>query len=720
MKARTVFPSFDEPSFKIPFTINITAPTEYQVLGTTLIERTETTGEETTHFFKQTAAINTDVLAIAVGMFDSIEVEGLPIPSKIYLTKGQDNNVEAMTRDIPQIFRYVQSYFSAEFPYQKLDFLVLPIYSGAGMENVGLVTLHEDMVTFSDNNDDLGSYNSHKLIAHEIIHMWFGNLVTMRWWDDLWLNESFSEWLARKAIVDTFPNLHGELDLPQLGAFWDDFPSASAIKREIKSVDDYHAIGQVVYTKGHAIVAMVEKHVGEKAFQLAIIDYIKKFKGQNVSFLEFIKHMESHTGYDLNKIFNTFLSQPQYPLISFVAKDNQLTISQEEFTKQEAGSTSLIQPNLWHVPLRLKLFTDEGVKLKSILLDKATISITLPESTYAIFPDVDAVGYFRYQVKDQHKTSGDWLKLLSDKEKKSLLANNNDLVKGNYLRYADALALQLLLLSDKTLNENLVKEILEDLYNDFFDFVPLDLHSAYRRYFYQNMSDSLDNIRWYKAVNKLGSNTDLQASSLKFLGSRLQDKDAIAFAKTHYQSILNEKSQLAASMQNAVLDVMASNSGQEVFQQFQLAYKASNESSLKHRLIRYMGYFNYTNSVTDYYDFLFSKDITKTEFKGYYLQYPVYNPSNRVAAISYLEHSIDKLFAKVSDDEKQWQPYSFASGCSPHIQQRLNKLYRPYLKEVNGLKDKLANVNHMINQCMAMQNANHLQLKSVFAQAPEY
>lgn len=719
MQARRAFPAFDEPGFKIPFTFAVTAPSKYHVLANTKAKLSTAKNGLTTHLFSPTKRINTDVLALAVGKFDAVELKGLPIPAKIYTTKGQSTGITAIQRDIPTIFNAVQSYFSSPFPYQKLDFLILPVYGGAGMENVGLITLNQDWVSFA--NNEVGSFASHKLVAHEIIHMWFGNLVTMAWWDDLWLNESFSEWLAKKLILQTFPQLQGDLHLPQLDAFWDDSPTAPTIQREVRNVEDYHGIGQIVYTKGHALIAMIEAYVGEDIFRQAIINYIQQFQGKNVSFADFIQHIEQRTELSLLPMFNAYLSQPQYPLITFTLNKGKLLIKQQPFSPSDEN-TSHHQALLWYVPLRLKLFTEQGVEIKSLVLDNSELSLSIPESTYALFPDAGALGYFRYQVHfpQQDTENITWLASLTTSEQLSLLANNNDLVRGSYLPYASALDLQLSLLNTPDLSKPLTREILQGLYNDFFDFVPTRLQKGYRQYVTKRLSKVLKKTTWSSSGSLVQGKSvpvydDLQAASLAFFGSKLANSDALFFAERHYQDILDGRSKLHINLQNAVLDVMASQANQLVFQRFKRAYIESSSSELRSRLIRYMGYFSYSGSVADYYDFLFSNAVKKDEFKSYYLQYPAYNPKNQIPAVQYLERDLARLLRRVPEEEKQWQPYSFASGCSSELKQRLNKLYQPYTEQIAGLKGKLANVNHMINQCINMQTVNLSELNALFS-----
>ena len=709
MKARTVFPSFDEPKFKIPFQFNITSPIGLQVLAGAPINRIIEKDKTSTHIFEQTAPINTDILAFSVGLFDQIEISGLAIPSSIYVTKGKSNRTLAMKEAIPQLFHHVQSYFISDFPYQKLDFLVLPHYDGAGMENVGLITLNENLVLSTANQPKENLYELYKLLAHEIAHMWFGNLVTMRWWDDLWLNESFADWLARKIVLANFAEIKGVLKLPQLDAFWDDGPQNPAIKRKMISVADYDAVGQIVYTKGHALIAMVESYVGEEKFRKAIIAYIKKFSGGNVSYTEFIEHIERYTETSLKGIFKSFLTQSGYPLVTLKVKNEQLEVSQHPFVQD-----GIVAPLFWHVPLQLKFLTPNGVQTTSILLDKPKITMMLPKGVFTVFPDAKALGYYRYQViSNKSENIQKQLMFLTDKEKASWLANNSDLVRGGYKNYADVLKLQVKLLNDTTLNTQITSDIIRDLINNFDDVISLNLHPSYVNYLTEKLPYLQSNIRWLKQEKTAAEDNTLMARSLTLLG-KLNNKKAIELAKAHYQPILDGKSSLNTTLQNAILNVMSSVSGEVIFEQYKNAYILSNDENHKAQLIRYMGYFSFRGSVKLYYDFLLSDEVADKDFRGYYFQYPVYNPINRLTAINYLEGTADKLFDKVSEGEKQWQPYSFASGCSATLQARLNDIFTPYVKKIKGLKEKLNNVNNMIEQCTKAQKNSHVELINLF------
>lgn len=717
MKARTVFPSFDEPEFKIPFEFILTVPKGLDVLANTSVKNVSLAGDHAIHTFKQTAAINTDVLAFAVGQFEQMVVEGLPVSSSILVTKGKLDKTKDIAEAIGPLFHRISDFFKAEYPYEKLDFLVLPHYGGAGMENVGLVTLNEDWVLVSNSKAKGDLYEMHKLVAHEIAHMWFGNLVTMRWWDDLWLNESFAEWLARKIVLEHFEEVGGELELPQLSAFWNDGPDNPPIKREMQSVADYNAVGQIVYSKGHALIAMVEQYVGKAKFRQAMIDYIANFSHQNVSYAEFITHLESHTKKPLKGIFNSFLTQSGYPLVTLSLSGKKLTLAQQPFSstknnaKDDAGNVS--SDLLWHIPLKLKFFSQESITTRSVLLDQAEKVVLVPEGTTYVFADTNGLGYFRYKV-NAHQDSSLRFNRLSDKEQKSLIANMSDLVSGGYLNYVELLNLQVKLVGTADTNVQIASDTVTELINGFEEVVPVSLHQGYVDYLTKELSALRSNIQWQQDTNDNLQYVGFKAKLLGLFGGYLADKKAIGFATTNYQKVLLGTSSLSEPWQKAVLNVMASVSGPSVFNQFKAAYISSKNEAHKAEILRYMGAFSYNGAVSHYYDFLFSKHVVEKNFKGYYFQYPVFNPINRLAAINYFQYGVGKLFDRVSEEEKQWQPYSFARACSSKVKAKLNTVFSPFVDEIKGLKEKLTNVNNMIEQCTQTQQKNQAALSRLF------
>ncbi|WP_170246417.1 M1 family metallopeptidase [Colwellia hornerae] len=721
MLARSVFPSFDQPNFKIPFQLKVNVPKGYLVVSNTPQIQLISHNDWHTFVFEPTAPIYTDVLAFSVGKFDSVDIPEMKIPSKLYVVKGKLPQTTYAIKHIGKIFKEVESFFTIEYPYKKLDMVAVPNYSNAAMEHVGLIYFKEDFILLDDTPSIRQQKYSLKLIAHEIAHMWFGNLVTMQWWNDLWLNESFAEWLAHKVVIQIFPELSAELDLPQIRSLSDDnVNNQLPVRRTVKSKADVDSLGGLVYGKGNAILNMVEHYVGEDIFRQAVISYVLEYRNKNASLQDFVKHIEITSKKDLEGFFSSFLEQAGFPLLSLQRNNDKLLISQSPFKTNNQVLTQRIeqknhnknkkpQDMSWQVPLMIKFLTDDNIITRSVFLNKESIELTIPKGVKAIFPDANAVGYYRYILPDEdEKFIKNNITRLNDAEKLAWLNNNEHLTKIAKRAYADVLSVKLALLSDLSLNKKIATDIIRDIDYSYTDFIPEAISEEYSRYITRHLSVIFKTVKWNSSKKETIADKALKASLLALAGGRLADKGAIKFAKANYQDVLSEQSSLDSSMSNAVLKVVAANSNEDVYQLFELAYLRTTNSNLKSDILTSMGYFTSLDIVTRYYNFLVSGKVPTDEI-GYRFQYPSFNPALRHHVIDYIAVNKDKILKHIN--QKQWFPYNFYTSCEEDIRIKVNQTFSTWIKDIPGLKEKLNTVDETIKQCIRSRTKNISQLQ---------
>ena len=710
MLARSVFPSFDQPNFKIPFQFKISVPKGYAALSNTPQMQQSKHGDWNTFVFEPTAPIYSDVLAFAVGNFDSIEIPNMPVPSRLYVVKGKQAQAKYAIKHIGNIFKEVETFFSMKYPYKKLDMVAVPNYANAAMENVGLIYFKEDFILLNETPSIHQQKNILKLIAHEISHMWFGNLVTMQWWNDLWLNESFSEWLARKIVIATFPELSANLDLPQIRSLADDNVNTQLpIRRMVKSKADADSMGAIVYDKGNAILNMVEHYVGEENFRQAVITYLLEYKNINATLQNFVKHIEEVSEKDLSGFFSSFLEQPGFPLISLKVDDERLLISQQPFGASDQDKKKM----LWQVPLMFKFLTDKAAITKSVFLNKHTMEIPLPKGVKAVFPDAKAVGYYRYLLSDKDESFiKNNISRLDDDEKLSWLDNNIQLTKISKRAYADVLSVKLALLSDLSLNNKVASDIIRDIDFSYTDFIPETIQEEYSRYLATHLNERLKSVEWHDISDDTIAESSLKANLLSLAGGRLRNRSAIEFAEKNYMNILSEQTSLDASIASAVLKVIAANNSKKEYLLFKKAYLSTTNSHLKSNILTAMGYFPSQDIVNRYYDFLLSGQVPTDEI-GYRFQYPAFNPALRRHVIDYIDANKDKILKHIN--QQQWFPYNFYTSCEENIRVRVNQVFSTWAKDVPGLREKLNTVNETIKQCINSRAKNILQLKKLLS-----
>jgi len=706
MLSRTVFPSYDQPNFKIPFQFNISVPKGYLAISNTLQMQQISHGGWDTFIFEPTSPIYTDILSFAVGKFDSINIPNMPIPSKLYVVKGKLTNTTYAKQHIGNIFKMVETFFSTKYPYKKLDMVAVPKFAVGAMENVGLIYFKEDFILLNETPSIRQQKYSLKLIAHEIAHMWFGNLVTMQWWNDLWLNESFAEWLARKIVISGYPELSAELDLPQIRSLSDDNVNTQlAIRRTVKSKADADSMGGIAYDKGNAVLNMAEHYVGEDIFRQAVITYIAEYKNGNATLQNFVKHIEMTSGKSLAGFFSSFLEQPGFPLLSLKMNDERLLISQQPFGANNQNKNTM----LWNMPVMIKFLTDEGVITQSIFLNKQTTAILIPKRTQAIFPDAKAVGYYRYVLPDKDENFiKNNISRLNNNEKLAWLDNNVHLTKIAKRAYADVLSVKLALLSDLSLNKKIATDIISDIDFSYTDFIPIPLHEKYSRYIAKHLHERLEIVKWQSTNQDSIADNSLKAGLLSLAGNRLRDKKAIKFAKESYQDVLSEKSSLDSSMSSTVLEVVAANSTEDEYLLFEKAYLNTTNSNLKSDILTAMGYFSSPTIVTRYFDFLLSGKVP-TDDIGYRFQYPSFNPTLRHHVIDYIDIHKEKILKHIN--QKQWFPYNFYTSCEEDIRVRVNQVFSKWITEIPGLKEKLSTIDETIKQCINSRAKNIVQLQ---------
>jgi alanyl aminopeptidase len=710
MLARSVFPSFDQPNFKIPFQFKISVPKGYNVISNTPQIKLSTHGDWDTFVFEPTPPTYSDVLAFSVGNFDSIEIPNMSVPSKLYVVKGKQAQTKYAIKHIGKIFKEVESFFSMKYPYKKLDMVAVPHYSGAAMENVGLVYFKDEFILLDETPSISQQKYTLKLIAHEISHMWFGNLVTMRWWNDVWLNESFAEWLGHKIVINEFPELSAELDLPQTSSLSDDNVNTQLpIRRSVKSKADADSMGGIAYSKGNAILNMLEHYVGEDIFRQAVITYILEYKNKNATLQDFVKHIEVASKKDLAEFFSSFLDQPGFPLISLKVNNERLLISQQPFGANDQDKKTM----LWQVPLMLKFLTNHTVITKHVFLNEHVMEISLPKGVKAIFPDAKAVGYYRYLLpqEDENFIKNN-ISRLDDDEKLAWLNNNEQLTKISKRQYADILSVKLSLLSDLTLNNKVASDIIRDIDFSYTDFIPEALQVKYSRYLNTQLNERLKIIKWHNSGKETIAESSMKASLLSLAGGRLGNRSAINFAENNYMDILSEQSSLDPSISSAVLDVIAANKSEAEYLLFEKAYLKTTKSNLKANILTAMGYFSSPKIVNRYYDFLLSGQVPTDEI-SYRFQYPAFNPALRHHVIDYIEANKDKILKHIN--QQQWFPYNFYTSCKENIRVRVNQVFSTWIKDIPGLKEKLNTVDETIKQCISSRAKNVFQLSKLLS-----
>ena len=328
--ARKVFPGFDEPGFKVPFDLAlITRADDVAVTATPEASSTAHGEDMVRHVFETTRPLPTYLLAFAVGPYDVVDYGMIP-PNSVrdrevalrgITAKGLGDRMRYALANTDGILSVLEDYFGTPYPYKKLDLIAMPESFGGAMENVGAITYDEYLVLM-DENSPLRQRRAYTTVhAHEMGHMWFGNLVTPEWWNDIWLNESFATWIMNKAADGYWPE--GEFDRETLkGALGAMSNDSLAAAREIREPIDHNdkisgAFDGITYQKGAGVLAMLERYVGEEGFQAGIRLHMDRHQDSTATAEDFIESIaEGSDRVEIEGAFKSFIGQAGVPLMT--------------------------------------------------------------------------------------------------------------------------------------------------------------------------------------------------------------------------------------------------------------------------------------------------------------------------------------------------------------------------------------------------------------------
>jgi alanyl aminopeptidase len=416
--ARYAFPSFDEPRFKTPFSVTLTVPKDEVAVANTrpIAEREAADPAWKTLTFAKTKPLPTYLIAVAVGPWDVVEgpviaansVRKEPIALRGIGPRGTGPQLQWILDQTPMTVEYYENYTHQRYPFDKLDLLGAPDFGAGAMENAGLIVYRDSLLRIDANSSASTRRQGFNVNAHEIAHQWFGDLVTVPWWDDIWLNEAFATWAQGKATVDLEPDYGGNLGRLEgtLGAMRSDsLLSARRIRQPIKSDDDIQtAFDSITYQKGAAVLRMFEEWLGETTYRDAMREYLGKHafgSGSSDDLIATIAKV-SGKGARVTAGMRSFLDQPGLPLVntSLHCAGNKATLALSQSRYLPFGVVGDGKPQ-WTLPVCVRLARGEKSTKQCFLLEQPSQEFPIEgRCPDAYLPNADASGYYRFTMAD--------------------------------------------------------------------------------------------------------------------------------------------------------------------------------------------------------------------------------------------------------------------------------------------------------------------------------
>jgi puromycin-sensitive aminopeptidase len=454
--ARRAFPCFDEPEFKATFSLELIHPSGNAAIANMPVLSQEKAGDNRTRTrFRETPVrISSYLVAFTVGPYESTPESVTPskIPVRVWLPPGLASQAifarDAHVRSV----EWLQAYTAMPYPFIKLDAIGIPDFEAGAMENPGAITYRTRLLAADEKNASIVTLKGvFSTAAHELTHMWWGDLVTMRWWTDLWLNESFASFVGEKCTASLNPqwNYWRDFVADNTSAFnLDALASTHPISNDAKNAEEAsERFDAITYTKGAAVLRMIESYLGEEAFRDGVRIYLTRHREANASADDFWHALDEASGQDVTAIMNAWIKEPGHPIVSFAVREAdgalELELRQQRYYSDRDATASA---QLWPVPLVLRYGTASGIREERVLLRDANATVRL-EGARWVYPNAGGRGFYRWQLDE----TGDRLldagvRQLAPEERLSLiddmwaLTRTGRMSLASFLRRLDTLA----------------------------------------------------------------------------------------------------------------------------------------------------------------------------------------------------------------------------------------------------------------------------------------
>ncbi|MDH3190415.1 MAG: M1 family metallopeptidase, partial [Acidimicrobiia bacterium] len=585
--ARRVLPCWDEPDFKATFQTTMVVPSDLETFtNTTEVARITLDDGRVEVEFATTMKMSTYLLAFVVGAFEATEpVLVRDTPIRIIVPKGNVHLTDVAMENAIFAFEYLTDYYGIPYPGDKLDHIGIPDFAAGAMENVGLITYRDAYLVIDNDKASQGELqNSIDVIGHETAHMWFGDLVTMKWWEGAWLNEAFASFMDIKTTAAKKPEWKRWLTFANGEVPWamatDQLASTRPIEFEVNSPDEVDAMfDAITYGKGSAVLRMIELFMGEENFRTGVGNYLRKHAYANTVTTDLWEGLDGASEWPIGEIMDTWVYQRGFPQVDVEKVEGGVKLRQRRFLAipDETDTT------IWSVPMLLRGVAD-GSEFRCEFL------LTEDEAVVPIDGDIELLianagsGFYRTRYsRDLFASLLGHLTALDDLERYELVSDTWALVKSAQVPSSSFL--------------DLVGAYGEETEQQIWSIVTgglaaLDHHAvseatrpAFQAFVSKLVGPALDRLGWDPQPGESDLTRKLRGNLIAVMGNVAEDATVVGRARSVVADLLADKD-IDPEIATAALAVYAHSGDVEEYDTLWEAYKAASLPLTKNRYLR--------------------------------------------------------------------------------------------------------------------------------------
>jgi aminopeptidase N/puromycin-sensitive aminopeptidase len=646
--ARRAFPSFDEPAFKAAFDIQLTVDKGDTVISNTNVI-SDTPGPvigEHTVKFATTPKMSTYLVAFLVGDFQCVSGESDGVPIRACATPDKVEQGKFAVSAAEFILHYYDTYFGIKYPMPKLDMIAIPDFEAGAMENFGAITYRETDLLIDEKTASLGAKEGvASVVAHEMAHQWFGDMVTMQWWDNIWLNEGFATWMSNKPLEAWHP----EWNVPQDVASdlnntlnLDAARTTRTIRAKAETPEEINAMFDgITYGKAGAVLNMVENYLGKETFRQGVHNYLAAHLYANATAEDFWNAQTKNSHKPVDKIMESLVAQPGVPGLTFSEPSGgKVEVSQQRFFLSPSAKGE--GAPIWSLPVCFKA----GEKQSDCeVLSAAQQSLTVPSAAF-FYADGGGTGYYRstypadmYAKLVENVESG-----LSPEERISLIGDQWAQVRADKAPVGSALDLAASVKDDSS--ANVLAAALQAVASTKARIASTDSErSALDAWVIKTFKPSLERLG-APSEGDTPERKELRATLFGALGGA-KDPQVIAEAKEIADKYLADPSSVDSTLAQTALGIAAVNGDAAFFDKLQKVYETSDNPQLQQGALRRLAAFTDPALEKRELDYTLSGKV-RNQDSPRMLAAPMVSSDTRDFAWTYIQQNWDKVTGQLT------------------------------------------------------------------------
>ncbi len=714
--ARRAFPCYDEPGYKVPWQLTLRIPAGTTAVSNTPIENESPAADGGRVVrFKKTEPLPSYLVALGVGPFDYLDAGTAGSKNtkiRIVTPRGKASQGRYAAQTTKPLLEMLEAYFGMPYPYEKLDHLAVPqsITFGAE-ENAGLISWNERALIAPPSEETIAFQRRQAdYSAHEMAHQWFGDLVTMQWWDDVWLNESFATWMADRTIAAWKPEWGKAVDrvVDRSDVMYEDtLVSAPKIRQEVETAEAINsAISGIIYQKGAAVLTMFETWIGAPKFQKGVHDYLEAHRFGNATEADFLKAIEAASRPGVSAAFQTFIDQAGVPLVDVQLDCGggapRLALGQARLLPLGSKGTD----EIWQIPVCARAGSGGGSGRECTLLTAKSGAAPAPTASCPgwLLANDGENGYYRARY------GGDLLpKLLAVAdtdltlpERVGVIRDVGALAAAGAVPMSDALGLVPRFSGAKERQTVLATLQIADHVREHL--VPADSRPNYAR-FVSKMYGARARELGFAARSGESEDTQLlRVRLVPFVAEEGNEPELVAEARRLALRWLDDHSAVAADMSGRVLEVAAAHGDRALFDRLHAAVKKEKDRRDIQRLLSALGSFRDPALAREALDLFLSKEFDAREAYGI-LFAATRAEENQMLLWDFVKANYDAIVARLPREITGFVPFLGGNFCDAGHRAEVASFFQDRAAKLPGGTRTLEQTLETIDLCIASRSA---------------